>query len=102
VSENHNTVRKSFSFDALRDHDILEWLSGQDNTSEVARAAFRKYMGQPSQSDVMNRIDELTSKVSEVLHELRSIDVREHKREKETGNQQAKNNLLNMVNRWNE
>lgn len=100
---NPNTVRKSISFDALDDHDVLLYLSKQDNSSEAIRAALRQYIGQPSQRDVMDTLEALTDRIEEVLHVLRSKEfVAEVKQSVSTSLNKSADNLSKMVNRWSE
>ena len=106
MTDSANTVRRSFSLDALRDHDVIEWLSRQDNTSEVIRAALRMYMGQPSQSDVIETVEDLKRIVGEMLRTLRDTDFSrkvvetDNSANNDSSGGKAENNLLEMVRRW--
>jgi hypothetical protein len=65
MSDN-NTVRRSFSFDPLDDHDVLKWLAAQPNASDAVRRVVRAHIAGPSLAEIAAKLDRLERGMGEL------------------------------------
>ena len=97
------TVRISISLDAVRDAELLQWLSKQGNVSGVIREAVELYRKRESTIEArLTTTDEKLDDLLALIHNLRGVETPEEKQVEGDEPTQARRGLEAMKKKFGE